>query len=66
MDASQLYSYRKPDKVVTVTGPITSLVDFAKNHGVSYAALKRANLWLRGDKLTNSGGKAYQIIIPRY
>ena len=66
MDASQLYSYRKPDKVVTVTGAIPSLVDFAKNHGVSYAALKRANLWLRGDKLTNAGGKAYQIIIPRY
>ena len=61
---SELYSYRKPAKVVTVTGPIPSLVEFAKNNGVSYAALKRANLWLRGDKLTNSGGKAYQIIIP--
>ena len=61
---SELYSYRKPAKVVTVTGPIPSLVEFAKNNGVSYAALKRANLWLRGDKLTNAGGKAYQIIIP--
>ncbi len=65
MDASQLYSYNKPEKVVTVTGGIPSLVDFAKDHGVSYAALKRANLWLRSDKLTNPGGKAYQIIIPR-
>ena len=61
---SELYSYRKPAKVVTVTGPIPSLVEFAKNNGVSYAALKRANLWLKGDKLTNPGGKAYQIIIP--
>ena len=66
IDASQLYSYHKPDKVVTVTGGIPSLVDFAKDHGVSYAALKRANLWLRADKLTNSAGKAYQIIIPRH
>ena len=61
---SELYSYRKPAKVVTVTGSIPSLVDFAKDHGVSYAALKRANLWLRSEKLTNTGGKAYQIIIP--
>ena len=61
---SELYPYRPPKKVVTVTGPIPSLVDFAKNNGVSYADLKRANLWLRSDKLTNQGGKAYQIIIP--
>ena len=61
---SELYPYRKPAKVVTVTGPIPSLVEFAKNNGVSYDALKKANLWLRGDKLTNAGGKAYEIIIP--
>lgn len=64
ISASELYPYRKPVKVVTVTGPIPSLVDFAKDNGVSYAALKRANLWLRGEKLSNPGGKAYEIIIP--
>lgn len=64
IDLSEYYPYRKPAKVVTVTGPIPSLVEFAKNNGVSYDALKKANLWLRGEKLTNSGGKAYQIIIP--
>ena len=64
INGSELYPYRKPAKVVTVTGAIPSLVEFAKNNGVSYDALKRANLWLRGDKLTNAGGKAYQIIIP--
>ncbi len=64
IDGSELYPYRIPAKIVTVTGPVSSLVDFAKKYGVSYAALKRANLWLRTDKLTNQSGKAYQIIIP--
>ena len=59
-----IYPYREPADVVTVTGPIASLVDFAKEHGVSYYALKQANLWLRSDKLSNPSGKAYSIVIP--
>lgn len=51
-------------RVVTVSEPIPSLVDFAGKYGVSYAALKRANLWLRSDHLTNKSGKTYSIIIP--
>ena len=62
--ADDLYPYREPADVVTVTEPIASLVDFAKEHGVSYYALKQANLWLRSEKLSNPSGKAYRIIIP--
>jgi hypothetical protein len=40
-------------------------VDFAEEHGVSYAQLKGANLWLRDSKLTNASGKTYRIVIPR-
>ena len=58
------YPYRKPARIVSVDKPIESLVDFAQNHGVQYADLKRANLWLRGEKLTNASGKTYKIIIP--
>ena len=61
---SSYYPYRKPAKVVTVNTSIPSLVDFAASHGVSYFALKQANLWLRSDKLSNPSGKQYQIIIP--
>lgn len=61
---ADLYPYREPKEIVTVTGPIDSLVDFAKEHGVTYADLKRANLWLRSDKLSNAQGKSYQIVIP--
>ena len=60
----ELYPYREPADVITVTQPIASLVDFAKEHGVSYYALKQANLWLRSDKLSNPAGKAYKIVIP--
>ena len=52
-------------KVVNVTDPIEDLVAFAKKHGVSFAQLKRANLWLRESKLNNTSHRSYDIIIPR-
>ena len=58
------YPYLAPSEAVTVSGPVESLVDFAISHGVTYAALKRANLWLRSDKLTNKGARTYVILIP--
>ena len=58
------YPYIAPSEVVTVSGPVESLVDFAIAHGVTYADLKRANLWLRSDHLTNKAGKTYEIVIP--
>ena len=62
---SEKYPYYSPKEVVEVSGPIESLVDFAEEHGVSYAQLKGANLWLRDSKLTNASGKTYRIVIPR-
>ena len=53
-----------PSAEVSVSGPVTSLVDFALSHNTTYAALKEANLWLRDDKLTNKAGKTYTILIP--
>ncbi len=58
------YPYRKPSRTVTVSDAIPSLVDFAGQYGVTYADLKRANLWLRDNKLTNKAGKTYRIVIP--
>ena len=52
-------------KTVEVSGSIESLVDFAKQNGISYATLKGANLWLRDSCLTNKAGKTYEILIPR-
>lgn len=55
----------KPKEIVSVSGPIENLVDFAEEHGIRYATLKGANLWLRDSKLTNKTGKTYEIVIPR-
>lgn len=55
----------KPKETVSVSGPIENLVDFAEEHGIRYATLKGANLWLRDSKLTNKAGKTYDIVIPR-
>lgn len=61
--SDQLY---KPIKFkdVEVTSSIPNLVDFAKEHGVTYAQLKDFNSWLRSTKLTVSPGKSYTIQIP--
>ncbi len=61
---SERYPYIEPTQVLTVNYPVPSLVDFALEHGTTYALLKAANLWLRDDKLTNKGNKAYRIVIP--
>jgi len=60
----ECYPYVPPRETVTVNGPIESLTDFAEEHGTTYFLLKEANLWLRGDKLTNKSGKTYKIVIP--
>lgn len=61
---SERYGDRRPKEVVTVTDEIPDLVQFALDHGVSYADLKRANLWLRETKLNNASHRSYEIIIP--
>ena len=58
------YPYLAPKETVTVSGPIENLATFAEEHGSTYFFVKEANLWLRGDKLTNKAGKTYKIIIP--
>lgn len=61
---SDKYPYYPPKEIVTVTGAIASLVDFAQEHGVTYFQLKEANLWLRDNKLLNKAGNTFRIIIP--
>lgn len=51
-------------KNVTVTNSIPNLVDFAKQHGLTYAQLKDFNSWLRKTKLTVRAPKSYTIKIP--
>ncbi len=61
---SDKYTRKAPKEIVTVTDPVENLVDFAIEHGVTYADLKRANLWLRESKLNNASHRTYKVIIP--
>ncbi|HLW10759.1 MAG TPA: lytic transglycosylase domain-containing protein, partial [Fermentimonas sp.] len=51
-------------KKVTVTSTIPDLVSFAEQNNITYSQLKDFNSWLRTDKLNNSSGKTYTILIP--
>lgn len=61
---AEFYPYIPPLKTVTIDCPIEDLVDFAGRYGISYADLRRENLWIRDSKITNKDGKQYKIAIP--
>ena len=63
-DREDLYPNIPPREEVEVSGPIDDLTAFAEKYGVSYFALKNANLWLRDSKLVNKERKTYYIAIP--
>lgn len=63
--AGERYHPVEVSRTVTISGSIESLVDFAESYGISYAELKRANLWLRDNKLVNKERRSYNIVIPR-
>lgn len=62
--AEDLYPYIPIKEQVKVTDPIDDLVAFAEKHKISYADLKRANLWLRESKLNNKSHRTYYVDIP--
>lgn len=59
-----LYPYIPIKEQVKITDPIEDLVQFAEEHKITYADLKRANLWLRESKLNNKSHRTYYIDIP--
>ncbi len=62
--SEDLYPYIPARKQIKVTDPVEDLVDFAEKNGVTYADLKRANLWLRESKLNNKSHRTYYVDIP--
>ena len=59
-----LYPYIPIKEQVKITDPVEDLVKFAEDHKITYADLKRANLWLRETKLNNKSHRTYYIDIP--
>ena len=59
-----LYPYIPVKEQIKITDPVDDLVAFAEEHNITYADLKRANLWLRESKLNNKSHRTYYIDIP--
>jgi hypothetical protein len=59
-----LYPYIPIKEQIKITDPIEDLVKFAEDHKITYADLKRANMWLRESKLNNKSHRTYYIDIP--
>ncbi len=49
---------------VVVNTAIPSWIDWAKEHGITYAILRDFNPWIRSTKLTNKSGNLYTVKIP--
>jgi membrane-bound lytic murein transglycosylase D len=54
-----------PFRSVTVFSSIANLADFAISNGTTYKMLRVLNPWIKGRSLTVSGGKTYQIKLPK-
>lgn len=64
LTADQLYQPMEYE-TVTVSGPVTSWSQWAKDHGISYAQLREENPWIRAKSLTNKNQKTYTVRIPK-
>jgi len=74
MDNPEVYGYYQEEfdnyqpledyTVVEVNTSLSSLADFAIEHGTTYRMLKLYNPWLITSKLQNKSGKVYKIKIP--
>ncbi|MFO7670966.1 MAG: lytic transglycosylase domain-containing protein [Bacteroidales bacterium] len=49
---------------VVVDSTVNDFADFAGEYGTNYKILKFMNPWLRDTRLTVTGGKSYEIVIP--
>ncbi len=51
--------------IVEVSEPVDSWVDWAKEHGITYAQLREENPWIRSQSLTNKNNKTYSVRVPQ-
>lgn len=64
LTADQLYTPIEYD-IVEVSSPVDDWPTWAMEHGISYAQLKDANMWIRDKTLPNKTGKTYQVRVPK-
>ncbi|MBD5235658.1 MAG: lytic transglycosylase domain-containing protein [Barnesiella sp.] len=64
LNADQFYTPMEYD-IVEVNTPVADWPTWAKNHGITYAQLKDANMWIRDKTLPNKTGKTYRVRVPK-
>lgn len=64
LNADQLYTPMEYD-IVEVSTPVEDWPAWAKKHGITYAQLKDANMWIRDKTLPNKTGKTYKVRVPK-
>lgn len=52
-------------EIIEVNTPIEDWPTWAKEHGITYAQLKDANMWIRDKTLPNRSGKTYRVRVPK-
>ncbi len=65
LTADQLYQPLEY-KTETVSGPVSSWPQWAKQRGITYAQLREANPWIRSKTLPNKTGKSYKVKVPTH
>ena len=65
LDEQDYYPPVEAYSTVEVSESIANLGDFANRYGTTYRKIKVYNPWLRDSHLSVSGGKRYEIRIPR-
>lgn len=63
LSAESLHQPREV-KTETVSSPVDSWAQWAKDRGISYRDLREENPWIRAPKLTNKAGKSYKVRVP--
>lgn len=61
---SQFYYPQECEEIIVET-PVESWVDWAIEHGTTYARLRDENQWIRAKQLTNKNGNRYKVRVPR-
>lgn len=64
LTADQLYTPMEYD-IVEVSTPVEDWPTWAKQHGITYAQLRDANMWIRDKTLPNKTGKTYRVRVPK-
>lgn len=63
-DKNDFYAALPKYKTVIVNTSISHWPDFCQQHNISYRALLVHNPWIMGYTLSNTTGKAYEVMIP--